>query len=81
MIQGSTVKFNIVNVTKYPYFIKDGMKPLYFSEKEYRSIYLSWNSNRIDNVMLTKGTVKISSSCFVRLDENYENEVKETICP
>jgi len=81
MVQGSTVKFNIVNMTKYPYFIKDGMKPLSFSEKEYRSIYLSWNSSRIDNVALTKGTVKVSSSRLIKLGENYDNETKEAVCP
>ncbi len=37
-----TVRFSIVNQTKAPHFFKEGMKPLVFSEKDCRNIYVSW---------------------------------------
>lgn len=76
--QGRVVKFNIVNMTKYPYFIKDGMKPSYFSEKEHRSIYSSWSTNRIDNLTLSKSTAKISGGRTIRLSDDQESEAQET---
>jgi hypothetical protein len=37
-----TVRFNLLNVTKHPPFLKAGMRPLVFSERDYQAIYLAW---------------------------------------
>eukprot|EP01022_Parablepharisma_sp_SALTPOND_P016667 TRINITY_DN249_c1_g1_i1.p1 TRINITY_DN249_c1_g1~~TRINITY_DN249_c1_g1_i1.p1 ORF type:complete len:1041 (-),score=41.47 TRINITY_DN249_c1_g1_i1:2296-5418(-) len=65
--KGETVKFNIMNLSKYPHFVKDGMKPLMFSEKEYKNMYLSWTSSKIDNVTTTKSPFKYSGTRFIHL--------------
>jgi len=77
--RGATVKFNIVNMTKYPHFVKDGMKPSSFSEKEYQNIYVSWNTNKIDNVTLTRSPVTtIKGDRTINLnDKHYTDEVKK----
>eukprot|EP00826_Nyctotherus_ovalis_P021673 TRINITY_DN1703_c0_g1_i14.p1 TRINITY_DN1703_c0_g1~~TRINITY_DN1703_c0_g1_i14.p1 ORF type:complete len:726 (-),score=163.06 TRINITY_DN1703_c0_g1_i14:217-2394(-) len=72
--RGFTVKFNIVSMTKYPHFVKDGMKPSSFSEKEYQSIYLHWNTNRIDNVTLARSpisTIKSSGERTININEKH----------
>eukprot|EP01022_Parablepharisma_sp_SALTPOND_P028315 TRINITY_DN70786_c1_g1_i1.p1 TRINITY_DN70786_c1_g1~~TRINITY_DN70786_c1_g1_i1.p1 ORF type:complete len:1010 (-),score=46.68 TRINITY_DN70786_c1_g1_i1:1429-4458(-) len=52
-----TVKFNIMNQTKYPYFYKEGMKPLVFSEKDNANIYAAWTC-RVDNISVSKTAVQ-----------------------
>ena len=46
--KNTTVKFNIMNLTKYCYFIKDGMRPLVFSEIEG-----NW-TDKTENIQLSK---------------------------
>lgn len=74
--KGLTVKFNIVNMTKYPHFVKDGMKPSSFSEKDYQNIYLHWNTSKIDNVTLTRSpinTIKSSGERTISINEKYSS--------
>jgi len=52
--KASTVRFNIINITKNLHFYKLGMKPLSFSEIDYSRIYLGWTEARTDNVTLNK---------------------------
>ncbi len=42
------VRFTLMNQTKAPYFFNEGMKPLVFSEKDNRAIYVSWAARTTD---------------------------------
>ncbi len=59
--QNLTVKFNILNQTKYPHFYKEGMKPLVFSETDNANIYTTWTC-RVENVSLTRTSAQYQSS-------------------
>lgn len=77
--KNQTVKFNILNLSKYPTFVKDGMNPILFSEKDYENIYLSWTTNRIENVNVYKSTIKNNSIRNIQISGN-ESENKKSNC-
>ena len=80
MKRGTTVKFNIENITKYPYFVKDGMKPSSFSEKEYKNIYLSWNTNRVNDVTISKSgpiPAKAQGNRTININDKSKKDSKE----
>ena len=52
-VQGETVKFNVMNMTKNLHFQRLGMSPCVFSEQGYSKIYLSW-TNKTESITLTK---------------------------
>ena len=48
-----TVKFNILNLTKSPHFIKEGIKPLVLSEKENQVSASAWTS-KTDKIQVSR---------------------------
>lgn len=50
-----TVKFNIMNQTKFPYFYKEGMSPLAFSEKDNANMYTAW-TYKVENVSVNRSS-------------------------
>jgi len=61
--KGSTIRFNVMNLTKYPFFAKDGMKPFVFSEIDYAEKSLSWSDNNINNIAVTKSSMSAFNVC------------------
>jgi len=53
-IKDKTVKFNIVNLTKYARFLKEGMKPLIFSEMDNSLNKISGWTNKTDGIQMAK---------------------------
>ena len=76
----TTVKFTLMNQTKYPHFFKEGMKPILFSEKDNKAIYISWTC-KVDNLNLTKITPQSGKTYGIRqiqLNKGCE-EIDETV--
>ena len=73
-----TIKFNVMNLTKYSHFVKEGMKPSVFSE---RDKHLGWTNNtyqvqirrNLNEEVLSKGERKI------KLEVGEEDNEEETI--
>eukprot|EP01022_Parablepharisma_sp_SALTPOND_P016669 TRINITY_DN249_c1_g2_i2.p1 TRINITY_DN249_c1_g2~~TRINITY_DN249_c1_g2_i2.p1 ORF type:complete len:550 (-),score=29.03 TRINITY_DN249_c1_g2_i2:2303-3952(-) len=55
--KGQTVKFTLMNQTKSPYFYKEGMTPLVFSEKDNHAMYVSWAA-KTENMYLSRVSVQ-----------------------
>ncbi len=86
--QGLAVKFNILNMTKYPHFVKDGMRPLVFSEKDHDAIYTAWTS-KVDSITVSRspffpsksfGTRTISLDPDVDSSESERHGSSKTVC-
>ncbi len=77
--RGETVKFNVMNQTKFPHFYKQGMTPLVFSETDYSRIYMSWSA-KTENVSLIKVArpVPTTSRPVALPSSSAEDEVRST---
>ncbi len=51
--QNKTVRFSIVNLTKFPHFLKEGLKPLVFSETDNSESGFAWTS-KTDRIQIYK---------------------------
>lgn len=54
-------------MTKYPHFIKEGMKPLVFSERSNDVMYTAWTS-KTDNIQLVQTSLVRPSTRQIKLD-------------
>ena len=72
------VKFTVMNITKFPHFYKEGMKPLVFSEKDNQAIYISWTC-KVDNISLNKIEAPSGKASGIRqiLMDTSESEIDE----
>jgi hypothetical protein len=71
------IKFNVMNLTKYSHFIKEGMKPLVFSEYDK---HLGWTNNTYQVEMRKDGNGEVLSKGerTIRLEVGEEDNEEET---